>query len=88
MASTKEHERLQEARERKVPWRKWGPYLSERQCGTVREDYSDAVVGAFGTCRWISEDRRGDRHDGTAKRAILLGLPNGFGIRTAGPKHS
>ena len=24
----------------KKPWRKWGPYLSERQWGTVREDYS------------------------------------------------
>ena len=23
-----------------VPWRRWGPYLSERQWGTVREDYS------------------------------------------------
>ena len=32
--------RLNEAREAKVPWRKWGPYLSERQWGTVREDYS------------------------------------------------
>ena len=32
--------RLQEARESRVPWRKWGPYLSERQWGTVREDYS------------------------------------------------
>ena len=31
--------RLAEARERGVPWRKWGPYLSERQWGTVREDY-------------------------------------------------
>jgi hypothetical protein len=41
MASTTEHERLQEARESNVPWRKWGPYLSERQWGTVREDYSD-----------------------------------------------
>src|SRR5262245_50856615 len=41
MANTKEHERLQEARERNVPWRTWGPYLSERQWGTVREDYSD-----------------------------------------------
>ena len=29
-----------EAREQGVPWRKWGPYLSERQWGTVREDYS------------------------------------------------
>ena len=33
--------RLAEARERGVPWRKWGPYLSERQWGTVREDYSE-----------------------------------------------
>ena len=31
---------LQEARTAKIPWRKWGPYLSERQWGTVREDYS------------------------------------------------
>ena len=33
--------RLREAREPGVPWNKWGPYLSERQWGTVREDYSD-----------------------------------------------
>src|SRR4051812_18162037 len=32
--------RLAEAKARKSPWRKWGPYLSERQWGTVREDYS------------------------------------------------
>jgi hypothetical protein len=37
---TEEHLRLREAREKRVPWRKWGPYLSERQWGTVREDYS------------------------------------------------
>jgi Mannosylglycerate hydrolase MGH1-like glycoside hydrolase domain len=36
-----EQTRLQEAREQKVNWRKWGPYLSERQWGTVREDYSE-----------------------------------------------
>lgn len=35
-----ENTRLQEARENKLPWKKWGPYLSERQWGTVREDYS------------------------------------------------
>ena len=35
-----EQKRLNEARERGVPWKKWGPYLSERQWGTVREDYS------------------------------------------------
>ncbi len=33
--------RLEEARQQKVHWRKWGPYLSERQWGTVREDYSE-----------------------------------------------
>jgi len=35
-----EQERLREARESLAPWKKWGPYLSERQWGTVREDYS------------------------------------------------
>ena len=35
-----EQERLRQAREDGMPWRKWGPYLSERQWGTVREDYS------------------------------------------------
>ena len=38
---TAEHTRLDEARERKIDWKKWGPYLSERQWGTVREDYSE-----------------------------------------------
>ena len=37
---TAEERRLAEARDG-VPWRSWGPYLSERQWGTVREDYSD-----------------------------------------------
>jgi len=35
-----EQNRLEEARDKKVSWKKWGPYLSERQWGTVREDYS------------------------------------------------
>ncbi|HTY71075.1 MAG TPA: glucosidase [Actinomycetes bacterium] len=35
-----ERDRLEQAREG-VPWRRWGPYLSERQWGTVREDYSE-----------------------------------------------
>jgi Glycosyl hydrolase family 63 C-terminal domain len=35
-----EQKRLNEAREHGIPWKKWGPYLSERQWGTVREDYS------------------------------------------------
>ncbi len=36
-----EQKRLDEARKQKIPWKKWGPYLSERQWGTVREDYSE-----------------------------------------------
>jgi Glycosyl hydrolase family 63 C-terminal domain len=36
-----EHVRLAEAGDQKTPWKKWGPYLSERQWGTVREDYSE-----------------------------------------------
>jgi hypothetical protein len=36
-----EQARLEEARVQGVTWRKWGPYLSERQWGTVREDYSE-----------------------------------------------
>src|SRR5712692_8922197 len=39
---TQEGVRLQEAKAGKQAWRKWGPYLSERQWGTVREDYSNA----------------------------------------------
>ncbi len=35
-----EHNRLQEAHENGQAWYRWGPYLSERQWGTVREDYS------------------------------------------------
>jgi hypothetical protein len=37
-----ENARLAEAHDGKALWRKWGPYLSERQWGTVREDYSDS----------------------------------------------
>ena len=40
VAATEEHERLEQARTGAVPWKAWGPYLSERQWGTVREDYS------------------------------------------------
>ena len=37
---TAEQQRLEESRSRTVHWKRWGPYLSERQWGTVREDYS------------------------------------------------
>ena len=37
---TAEEFRLEESRERRVHWTRWGPYLAERAWGTVREDYS------------------------------------------------
>jgi len=36
-----EQSRLEEDRQGNISWKKWGPYLSERQWGTVREDYSE-----------------------------------------------
>ena|ERR1700754_855797 len=59
-----EKKRLKEARENKRPWKKWGPYLSERQWGTVREDYSMNTISNdrsieiqllpfYCTCTWI-----------------------------------
>src|SRR5215208_1785640 len=45
---TAEERRLVESRERTAHWKRWGPYVSERAWGTVREDYS-----AYGTA-WDS----------------------------------
>jgi hypothetical protein len=36
-----EQKRLNDAREAQIPWKKGGPYLSERQWGTAREEYSE-----------------------------------------------
>ena len=41
--ATREHARLEEIRSKQVPWRKWGPYLSERQWGGVRENFDQGV---------------------------------------------
>ena len=41
-ADTPEHHRIEESRQRRAHWNRWGPYLSERAWGTVREDYSPA----------------------------------------------
>ena len=43
--ATAEHQRLQEDAARTKNWKRWGPYLSERQWATVREDYSP-----YGNC--------------------------------------
>jgi len=40
LAASTEARRLDAAR-KGTPWRRWGPYLNERQWGTVREDYSE-----------------------------------------------
>jgi hypothetical protein len=40
MATTPEHERLREHRQKRANWKNWGPYLSDRSWGTVRHDYS------------------------------------------------
>ena len=37
---TSEEQRLEAARDRQAHWKRWGPYVSERAWGTVREDYS------------------------------------------------
>jgi hypothetical protein len=49
--------RLNESQQANVPWRKWGPYLSERQWGTVREDYG----GGQDTWNYFSHDQARSR---------------------------
>ncbi len=61
--------RLQEARDRTAHWKRWGPYLSERQWGTVREDYS-----AWGTA-WEALP-----HDHARSRAYRWGEDGLLGI--------
>ncbi|HVO64646.1 MAG TPA: hypothetical protein VMT53_27235 [Terriglobales bacterium] len=80
-----EQKRLNEAREQKVPWKKWGPYLSERQWGTVREDYSQDgnAWGYFShdqsrsrTYRW-GEDGMAGLSDDKQLLCFALALWNG-----------
>jgi hypothetical protein len=83
---TNEQRRLNDARETAVPWKKWGPYLSERQWGTVREDYSE------GGNAWdyFSHDQAGSRtyrwgEDGLAGiSTATTGRGLGRAIRPAG----
>ena len=39
--TTAEHKRLADSEARKADWKNWGPYVSDRAWGTVREDYSE-----------------------------------------------
>jgi mannosylglycerate hydrolase MGH1-like protein len=80
-----EHARLAEIRERGVAWRKWGPYLSERQWGTVREDRSQ-TGDAWNDCshdqarsrayRWGEDGIAGISDDGL-RLCFALALWNG-----------
>lgn len=81
---TPEHNRLLEAERREKYWRRWGPYLSERQWGTVREDYS-ANGDAWGfipfesahqhVYRW-GEDGLGGISDNRQRLCFALALWN------------
>ena len=91
--AAKEQKRLNDAREAGIPWKKWGPYLSERQWGTVREDYSqDGDAWAYFThdqsrsraYRW-GEDGLGGISDDEQRLCFALALWNGKDpIRPAG----
>ena len=84
-SSIKEQHRLEEARSGTNSWKKWGPYLSERQWGTVREDYSEGgdAWNYFShdqarsrTYRW-GEDGLGGISDDKQKLCFALALWNG-----------
>jgi hypothetical protein len=81
----KEQDRLEQARAKKSPWKKWGPYLSERQWGTVREDYSDSgdawnyfthEQSTWRAYRW-GEDGLAGVSDDQQRLCIALALWNG-----------
>jgi hypothetical protein len=80
-----ELERLAQADRGEIPWRRWGPYLSERAWGTVREDYSaggDAWSyfpfehSASRAYRW-SEDGMGGICDAEQRVCLAVALWNG-----------
>jgi hypothetical protein len=82
---TAEHARLRDLSEQRVRWRRWGPYLSERQWGTVREDYSaNADPWSYLThdqarsraYRW-GEDGLAGFSDEQARLCLSLALWNG-----------
>ena len=81
---SQEHLRLKSTREQGVAWKKWGPYLSERQWGTVREDYSQRRrlelllprSGPLRAYRW-GEDGLAGISDDKQQLCLALALWNG-----------
>jgi len=67
MVGHEEKERLEAAQSGKALWKKWGPYLSERQWGTVREDYSENG-DAWG---YFTHDQARSRPTAGEKTALL-----------------
>ena len=55
MRENAEVKRLEAAHRHNMAWKKWGPYLSERQWGTVREDYSEGG-NAWDYALWNGRD--------------------------------
>src|SRR6266446_3519285 len=82
---TTEDRRLEEARIRKKHWKRWGPYLSERQWGTVREDYSPGGTAweFFRTITLARAPIAGGRTESegsaTGTRSCALRWPSGMG---------
>ncbi len=83
--TSREQERLEEANAHGQAWRKWGPYVSERQWGTVREDYSaDGNAWSYfphehapsRAYRW-GEDGIGGFCDGKQHLCLAVALWNG-----------
>ena len=80
-----ERQRLDEAEGHGVPWRRWGPYLSERQWGTVREDYGGGhdtwssfthEQAGYRAYRW-GEDGLAGISDDKQRLCLALALWNG-----------
>jgi len=69
--ANEEKQRLEEDRVGRQPWRKWGPYLSERQWGTVREDYSPH--GDAWTCERRRSMRTGTSPEPSTSRWTTCG---------------
>ena len=85
MAKTAEHQRLASYHLQHSKWKKWGPYLSERAWGTVREDYSEEGnawryfshdMARSRTYRW-NEDGLGGICDRNQRICLALSLWNG-----------
>ena len=91
---TAEEKRLQESERRIAHWKRWGPYLSERAWGTVREDYSEGGTAweylphdhaRSKAYRWNEDGIAGicDRHQKHLFRARAMERPRSDSERTA-----